>query len=113
MKRICYCYIPEPFTGPHSAQEASFQKGDQRYLNALRRVLPALPQEWTVTTNDKGALLEDILDDYDFFVCNPGIASRSFPSEAFQKKVFYITGFEFASQNVRRLIKVLSALPQK
>ena len=77
-----------------------------------RALAPSYP-DWEIEINHKGEVLEDILDQYDFFVCAPGIASRWFPSKQFQKKVFYITGFEYASQNVRRFMKVFSAAAQK
>ena len=113
MKRICYCYIHEPAPERQAPQNEPFRKTDQAYIAALRRALATSYPDWKIEINHKGEVLEDILDQYDFFVCAPGIASRWFPSKQFQKKVFYVTGFEYASQNVRRFMKVFSAVAQK
>ena len=86
MKRICYCYIHEPAPEQQASQNEPFRKTDQAYIAALRRALAASYPDWEIEINHKGEVLEDILDQYDFFVLHRASLPAGFQVNSFRRR---------------------------
>ena len=103
MFRLLYCYIREPLPGRRAPGEGRFTAKDSKIVHALEDRAAREGLAWEIKINNACDMMEDILDDYDGFICSPYLNMRVFPSQEFKEKVTFLTSYEYETVNIDRV----------
>lgn len=103
MFRLLYCYIREPLPGRRATGEGRFTARDSRIVHALEARAAREGLAWEIRINNAGDMIEDLLDEYDGFICSPYLNIRVFPSQKFKEKVTFLTSYEYEIADIDRV----------